>query len=180
MNNFWTDLPIGPNPPSRIYVIVEVPCGSSNKYEYDFEKGFFRLDRVLHSAVYYPGDYGLIPQTWSGDNEPLDILVSTTRPTFTGCVIVVRPIGVLKMEDEKGIDNKILGISLEDPIYDQVRNLKDVSKHFQAQISEFFISYKKLEPNKWVKLRGWNDAKAAQKMILAANQVYRKNIMKKT
>ncbi|RLI43209.1 inorganic pyrophosphatase, partial [Candidatus Bathyarchaeota archaeon] len=94
MTNLWRDLPTGPDPPHKVYTIVEVPNGCSNKYEFDCETGIFKLDRVLYSALYYPGDYGIIPRTWSIDEDPLDILVLTTKPTFPGCVMIARPIGV--------------------------------------------------------------------------------------
>lgn len=176
MANLWRDLPSGPNPPGRIYTIVEVPNGCSNKYEFDVETGAFKLDRVLYSALYYPGDYGIIPRTWSADEDPQDILVLTTKPTFPGCIMVVRPIGVLTTEDESGEDSKILGVPLGDPRFQEVTDIKDVAKHLKAEIEDFFLSYKRLEPKKWVKVKGWKDARTAEKMILLAIQLYKEKL----
>ncbi len=180
MINLWKDLQPGPNPPSRVYTIVEVPNGSSNKYELDCETGVFKLDRVLYSSLYYPGDYGIIPRTWSADGDPLDILVLTTKPTFPGCVMVVRPIGALTTEDESGEDDKILGVPVGDPRFQDVKDIKDVAKHLKAEIADFFLSYKKLEPKKWVKVKGWKDAKAAEDIILSAIQLYKEKFEKYT
>lgn len=172
MTNLWRDLPPGPNPPSRVYAIVEVPNGSVNKYEFDCEVGVFKLDRVLYSPVYYPGDYGIIPRTLSADGDPLDILVLTTRPTFTGCVMVAKPIGVLTTKDENGEDDKILGVPIGDPRFQEVSDVSDIAKHLRLEIADFFLSYKKLEPRKWVEVGGWKDAKAAESIIQAAIDLY--------
>jgi len=171
--NLWRDVPCGPNPPGEVYAIIEVPNGSTNKYKYDCKTGFFKLDRVLYSALYYLGDYGIIPRSWALDGEPLNILVLTTKPTFTGCIVATRPIGVLTTEDEGGEDDKILGVPLDDPRFEEVRNLDDISKHLKAEIAEFFVSYKKLEPKKWVKVKDWQDAKAAENIITTSFQLYR-------
>ena len=109
--NYIKDIPIG-NPPNEINVVIEVPKGSSNKYEYDEEHNYFKIDRALHSAVFYPFDYGFVPQTRSKDSDALDVIVLTEQPTFPGCVIRARPIGVLEMEDESGIDYKILSVPI--------------------------------------------------------------------
>jgi inorganic pyrophosphatase len=171
--NLWRDIPCGPDPPHRVYAVVEVPNGSTNKYKYDCKAGFFKLDRALYSSLYYLGDYGIIPRSWSLDGEPLDILVLTTKPTFTGCVITARPIGVLTTEDENGQDDKILGVPVDDPRFDEIRDIGDIAKHLKTEIADFFVNYKRLEPKKWVKVKEWKDAKAAEKMILAAFQLYK-------
>jgi inorganic pyrophosphatase len=176
MTNLWRDLPTGPDPPRMVYTVVEVPNGCSNKYEFDCETGIFKLDRVLYSALYYPGDYGIIPRTWSVDEDPLDILVLTTKPTFPGCVMTVRPIGALTTEDENGEDHKILGVPMGDPRFQEVMDIADVAKHLKAEIADFFLNYKKLEPRKWVKVKGWEDAKIAENIILLAIQRYGKKI----
>ncbi len=165
MANLWRDLPPGPKPPKRIYTIVEVPNGVSNKYEYDIELGVFRLDRVLYSALYFPGDYGIIPQTWFNDNDPLDVLVLTTKPTFTGCVLEARPIGVLTMEDEKGEDDKIIAVPVKDPRFDEVTDCSMMAGHLRAEIADFFLNYKNLEPRKWVKVKQWKESTVAEKII---------------
>jgi inorganic pyrophosphatase len=107
------------------------------------------------------------------DGEPLDILVLTTKPTFTGCVITARPIGVLTTEDENGQDDKILGVPVDDPRFDEIQDLNDIAKHLKTEIADFFVNYKRLEPKKWVKVKEWRDAKAAEKMILSASQLYK-------
>jgi len=173
MVNLWRDIPCGPDPPHKVYAIVEVPSGSTNKYKFDCEVGFFKLDRVLYSALYYLGDYGIIPRSWSLDGEPLDILVLTTKPTFTGCVITARPIGVLTTEDENGQDDKILGVPVNDPRFEEIQDINDVGKHLKTEIADFFVNYKRLEPKKWVKIKEWGDAKAAENLIFSAYQLYK-------
>ena len=171
--NLWRDLSGGPDPPYKIYAIIEVPNGSTNKYKFDCEAGFFKLDRVLYSALYYIGDYGIIPRSWSLDGEPLDILVLTTKPTFTGCVITTRPIGVLTTEDENGRDDKILGVPVGDPMFEEIHDLDNIAKHLKTQISDFFVNYKRLEPRKWVKIKEWKGSNAAEKTIDSAFQLYK-------
>lgn len=173
MVNLWSDLPPDPDPPRRVYTVVEVPNGCINKYEFDCETGIFKLDRVLYSALHYPGDYGIIPRTWSIDEDPLDILVLTTKPTFPGCVMTVRPIGVLTTEDESGEDDKILGVLLGDPRFQEVKDVTSIAKHLKAEIADFFLTYKKLEPKKWVRVKGWKDAEAAERIILSAMELYK-------
>jgi len=178
LTNLWRDLPSGPDPPKRIYTIVEVPNGVSNKYEYDIDLGVFRLDRVLYSALYFPGDYGIIPQSWYEDGDPLDVLVLTTKPTFTGCIMEARPIGILTMEDEKGEDDKIIAVPTHDPRFDEIKDISTVAQHIRAEIADFFVSYKKLEPHKWVKVKEWQDSPAAEKIILTAIKMYQERFKK--
>ncbi|MFX1301712.1 MAG: inorganic diphosphatase [Promethearchaeota archaeon] len=178
MTNLWRDLPPGPNPPKCIYTIVEVPNGVSNKYEYDIELGVFRLDRVLYSALYFPGDYGIIPQSWYEDDDPLDVLVLTTKPTFTGCILEARPIGILTMEDEKGEDDKIIAVPTHDPRFDEVKDISSMAQHLLAEIADFFVSYKKLEPHKWVKVKKWKDSPAAEQIILTAIKMFQERFKK--
>ncbi len=173
MTNLWRDLPPGPNPPTEIYTIVEVPNGISNKYEYNIEIGAFVLDRVLYSALYYPGDYGIIPQTWYVDEDPLDVLVLTTKPTFTGCIMIVRPIGALTMEDEEGEDDKIIAVPNGDPRFKEITECHHLAAHLKAEITDFFMHYKSLEPSKWVKVKEWKDAKVARKIINLAIKIYK-------
>lgn len=179
MTNMYHDLPTGPDPPKQVYMIVEVPNGVSNKYEYDIETGFFKLDRVLYSALFYPGDYGIIPQTWFTDNDPLDILVLTTKPTFPGCILTARPIGILTMEDEKGEDDKIIAVPVNDPRFDEVYNYSTMAHHLRTEIADFFLNYKKLEPHKWVKVKEWKDSPAAEKIILTAMKLYKERFGRK-
>jgi len=159
------ELPSGPNPPDEIYVLVEIPEGSQNKYELDKKFNMFVLDRVLHSPLHYPTDYGHIPSTLCEDGDPLDAMVLVTEPTFPGCIIRARPIGVIEMEDERGVDDKILAVPLDDPRFDHVKDISDISEHILKEIIHFFEMYKALEPNKWVKVKGWFGAEKAKELI---------------
>jgi inorganic pyrophosphatase len=141
----WHDIPAGPKIPGIVNVIVEIPKGSQNKYEYDKKTDMIRLDRVLFSPIFYVGDYGMIPQTLSEDGDPLDVLVLVTNPTYPGILIEARPIGLLKMKDGKRIDNKILCVANNDPRYSTYRNMKDVEEHTLKEISHFFQIYKLLD-----------------------------------
>jgi len=170
----------GPNPPERIFVFVEIPEGSQNKYEFDEKLKVFKLDRILHSPLHYPADYGHIPGTLCEDGDPLDVLVLVTEPTFPGCLIEARPIGAIEMEDEKGLDDKILAVPVHDPRFDHIKDIRDISQHTLKEITHFFEMYKALEPNKWVKIKGWLGAKEAKEKIKKAIQLYKeKKVIKK-
>ncbi|MDD5748017.1 MAG: inorganic diphosphatase [Actinomycetota bacterium] len=147
--------------PLKVNVIVEVPKGSRNKYEFDHESGRIKLDRVLFSAVHYPADYGYIPETSAEDGDEVDILVLIEEPTFPGCLIKARPIGLLEMEDEKGIDNKILAVPVDDPRWNYAKDISDIPQHLLSEIENFFLTYKKLEA-KNVESRGWQNSKATK------------------
>lgn len=136
---------------------IEIPTGSQNKYEYDEDKGAFILDRVLYSPMHYPAEYGYLKNTLALDGDPLDILVLTSFPTFPGCVIEARVIGVLIMTDDKGPDEKLLGVPVNDPRYDGVNTLEDIPQHKLKEIAHFFEVYKDLENKKTV-IEGWKDA----------------------
>ncbi len=153
-------------------VVIEIPKGSRNKYEYDDKRASFRLDRVLYSSVHYPTDYGFVPDTLAEDGDHLDVLVIVTEPTFTGCVILVRPIGVLSMTDEKGVDSKILAVPVRDPRFDEFHALKDVPAHLLLEIENFFATYKVLEGKATATL-GWADAPRAMEVIEAARTLGR-------
>ena len=168
------ELPPGPNPPDEIFVIVEIPEGSQNKYEYDKKLRIFVLDRVLHSPLHYPADYGHVPSTLCEDGDPIDVLVLMTEPTFPGCLVKARPIGVIEMEDEKGIDDKILAVPVDDPRFDHVNDIKDISEHILKEITHFFEMYKALEPGKWVKIKGWYGNEKAKEVIMRAIELYKK------
>jgi inorganic pyrophosphatase len=150
-----------------IDVVIEIPQGSRNKYEYDHVSHAIRLDRVLHSSVHYPSDYGFIPDTLSEDGDPLDVLVLVYEPTFPGCIIPVRPIGVLRMNDDKGYDEKILAVPAGDPRFDDVFDLPDLHGHWLREIENFFATYKLLE-EKNTELHGWKNAEAARQVIVHA------------
>ncbi|MHA1302406.1 MAG: inorganic diphosphatase [Candidatus Heimdallarchaeaceae archaeon] len=173
MKALWEELETGPNPPEEVYVIIENPKNNKNKYEYK-KDGVLVLDRVLHSSVHFPGDYGLIPRTYFEDGDPLDILVLITEPTFPGCVLAARPIGILKMRDEKGRDDKILAVASGDPFYHDVYTLKDIYAHSLEEIAEFFRTYKGLEHGKKTEVLGWGSKEEAFETITKSMQFYEK------
>jgi inorganic pyrophosphatase len=156
-------------------VLVEIPRGSRNKYEFDHQKGRIKLDRVLYSSVHYPTDYGLIPETLSPDGDELDALVMVEQPTFPGCLVTARPIGVLVMQDEKGEDSKILAVPLGDPRFAHVHRLSDVAGHWLREIENFFATYKHLQEIE-TDLKGWDDVEAAWRIIEEARDLYRRAI----
>lgn len=145
-------------------VLIEIPRGSRNKYEYDFDIKRIRFDRMLYSSMMYPADYGFIPETLALDNDPLDVLVWFTEPTFPGCVVEVKPIGVFYMSDDKGDDEKIICVPVSDPIANKMNDLSDLNEHFIKEVEHFFKVYKDLE-NKTVDVRGWGDRAAAEILI---------------
>jgi inorganic pyrophosphatase len=160
---------IGNNPPHDVNVIIEVPIGGEPiKYEMDKESGTLFVDRFLYTPMRYPGNYGFVPHTLSDDGDPIDVLVANTRPIIPGAVINVRPIGVLMMEDDGGGDEKIIAVPSPklSARYANVENYTQLPEITWKQIEHFFLHYKDLEPGKWVKLRGWGDAKQAQKLII--------------
>ena len=157
----------------NIQIMVEIPKGSRNKYEYDKELKQIRLDRVLHSPVHYPTDYGFIPDTLADDGDPLDVLVLIQEPTFPGCIIEVRPVGMLLMSDEKGVDQKILCVPVTDPFWKYAQEISDVPKHILTEIEHFFTIYKQLEEKKTV-VEGWRNRTEALKIITSAQQQYKK------
>ena len=146
--NLWKDIPTGPSAPEVVYAVVEIPKGSRNKYEYDKDKEAFALDRVLYSPFHYPGEYGIIPQSLWDDGDPMDILVIMDEPTFPGCIVAARPIGVLRMKDEKGNDDKIISVAENDPRLAEAKDLDWIPKHQLIEVEEFFRDYKKLEKGK--------------------------------
>lgn len=155
-------------------VLVEIPTGSQNKYEYDEEKGVFKLDRVLFSPMHYPTEYGYIEDTLALDGDPLDVLVYTTFPTFPGCVIESRVIGMLNMSDEKGQDEKLLAVPTEDPRFQHVHTLEDIPEHILNEIAHFFKVYKDLE-NKETKIGEWEGPDQAARVIDECFKRYEEN-----
>src|SRR5688572_8326478 len=147
MTNFL-ELPTGRDVPNVINAVIEIPKGSSNKYEYDKDYNVFRLDRTLYSPVHYPGAYGFIPQTHAEDGDPLDVVVIVENATFTGCLIEVRPLGVLIMRDDMGLDHKILAVPVNDPRMREVHGLQHLPSHYLAEVDYFFNIYKDLEGKK--------------------------------
>jgi inorganic pyrophosphatase len=148
----------------EIEVVIEIPKGSRNKYEYDKKRKAIKLDRMLFSAVHYPSDYGFISDTLAEDGDALDALVLVWEPTFPGCVIDAKPVGVFLMTDEKGSDEKVLCVPLKDPLWNHVNSLSDIPPHLLREIEHFFDIYKELE-NKAVKTRGWRDRERAEQTV---------------
>ena len=153
----------------QVDAVVEIPKGTQNKYEYDQEQGLFRLDRVLYSPVHYPADYGFVPRTIAEDGDPLDILVLISTPTFPGCLVPARVIGALTMEDDKGIDTKLLSVAAVDPRYDRVLELRHLSPHSISEIEYFFGIYKDLEGKKSV-VTGWRNRGFAETTLVKARK----------
>jgi inorganic pyrophosphatase len=150
--------------PGIINVLIEIAAGSKNKYEFDKDLNAFALDRVLFSSVQYPCDYGFIPNTLGDDGDPLDAMVIMDQPTFPGCVIAARPIGMLEMIDGGDRDEKILCVPDKDPRYAQVKSINDISQHRLDEITEFFKTYKNLE-KKVTEILGWKDASEVQALV---------------
>lgn len=163
----WHDLPTGPRPPAELNAIIEIPQGSRNKYELEKDSGLYRFDRLLYSSVHYPGDYGLIPRTLAEDDDPLDVLVLVTEPTFTGCLIRVRPIGVFEMTDADTLDEKLLAVPIRDPLFAEFQDVGDVAPHLLREVEHFFAVYKELEGTRTVSL-GWRDRAYAETVFTAA------------
>jgi inorganic pyrophosphatase len=154
--------------------LIEIPTGSQNKYEFDKEKGVFRLDRVLFSPMHYPAEYGYLEGTLAEDGDPLDILVLTSFPTFPGCMILSRVIGVLLMSDDKGRDEKLLAVPVDDPRFQTIRSLHDLAPHTLKEMEHFFQVYKDLE-NKQTQIEGWKDAAFASQLYEACLKRYQEN-----
>lgn len=163
MTNYLA-LPIGDGAPAEVNAVIEIPRNDTNKYEYDKQLNVFRLDRNLYSPVHYPGDYGFIPSTLSDDGDPLDVLVLVDAPSFTGCVMTVRPIGVLKMVDQGRQDEKILAVGLNNPVFREVTDYQQLYPHLLLEIEHFFTIYKELEA-KTTKIVGWEDADKARDIV---------------
>lgn len=157
-------MPIGPNAPRLINAVIEIPRDSVNKYEYDKELHVFRLDRTLFSPVHYPGDYGFIPCTLGLDGDPLDVLVLVEAPSFPGCLMEVRPIGVLRMMDQGKSDEKVLAVAESDPMFLQIQDYSQVFPHRLREIEHFFSIYKSLE-GKETEITGWAGAEDARQII---------------
>lgn len=149
-------------------VVIEIPRGSRNKYEVDHETGRIFLDRVLFTGFVYPVDYGFFENTLGLDGDPLDALVLLEYPLFPGVGVKVRPVGVLNMTDEAGIDSKIVVVPYKDPRWSHIQDIEDVPEHTRAEIEHFFTHYKDLEPGKFVKTEGWGTAAEAETIVHAA------------
>lgn len=162
--DWYKKIPAGPGTPGIVNTIVEIPKGRRCKFEVDKDTGLFKLDRYLYSSAMYPGDYGFIPRTLAEDSDPLDVLVMVNEPTFTGCLIEARPLGLFKMTDRQVPDFKVLAVPAEDPIFAEYDDLWRVPPHFLREVEHFFATYKQLEGASVTPL-GWDGAAAARKEI---------------
>lgn len=164
-----SQISIGKNPPDEVNVLIENPLGGEPvKYEMDKESGFMFVDRFLHTAMFYPGNYGFIPHTLSGDGDPVDVLVIGRTPVMPGVIMPCRPVGVIMMEDEGGMDEKVIAVPVQKlhPYYENVESYKDLRPIMREQIEHFFTHYKDLEKGKWAKTGQWGDQNEAKRMIL--------------
>lgn len=169
-------VPPGKNPPEDVYVVVEIPQGSSIKYEVDKESGMIFVDRFLYTAMHYPFNYGFVPQTLADDGDPVDLLVISQQPVAPGSVIRCRPIGALEMRDEEGVDTKLIAVphSKLDPTYDSIKSVEDLPKALLDKIKHFFEHYKELEPGKWVKVESFKGVEFAYEEIRKGIENYKK------
>jgi len=165
------DIDPGPECPEVVRAIIEIPQNSANKYEYDGTLGVFRMDRALYSPMHYPGDYGFIPGTLADDNDPLDVLVLVQQPSFPGCLIEVRPVGMLNMVDNNERDQKVLAVPTKNPRYDQIHTMDQIFSHVKREIEHFFSIYKELE-GKVTKMQGWGGPREVRKAISEARERY--------
>ena len=165
------DLDPGPDCPEIVRMVVEIPKNSANKYEYDKETGVFRLDRALYSPMHYPGDYGFVPGTLAEDGDPVDVLVLVEEPSFSGCMIAVRPLGMLDMLDQNEPDQKLLAVPNRNPRFDVWRSIDDVLPHMLREIEHFFTIYKELEGKK-TEIRGWKGPAEAREILRAGRERY--------
>jgi len=165
------DLEPGPDIPELVRMIVEIPKNSNNKYEYDGALAVFRLDRPLYSPMFYPGDYGFIPGTIADDGDPLDIIALVETPSFPGCLIEARPIGVLNMLDQDQLDQKILAVPERSPRYRSVHSLDQIAMHVRRELEHFFAIYKELE-GKRTSMQGWGGPPDAWQAVLRSRERY--------
>ena len=165
-----TEIGPGKNAPNYVYAVIEIPKDSYIKYEIDKETGMIFVDRILYTSMIYPFNYGFIPGTLEEDGDPVDILVLSFEPLAPGSIIEVKPIALLDMEDEEGIDTKVVAVPKPkiDPRFSNINNLNDIDSATKKKIEHFFEHYKELEPGKWVKIKGWRDAEEAMKRIKIA------------
>lgn len=170
-------IPVGDDPPHSLNVVIEVPVGGEPvKYEFDKESGALFVDRILHTPMRYPANYGFVPHTLCGDGDPLDALVIARSPFVPGCVVRARPIAVLRLEDEAGGDEKLLCVPVDAtfPYYEAVDEAEHLPAIIMQQIEHFFTHYKDLEPKKWVRVGKWGDAAEAKQLVLDAIELAKK------
>ncbi len=171
--NLWKDIPVGDKPPKLLNMVIEVTSDSRDKYEYNPEWEVFVLDRIIPSSVIFPVEYGFVPQTCCDDGDPLDIMALSFEPLEVGAVARVRVIGALVIEDENGIDPKILSVLKNDRRFEGYTDIADIHVHELVEIQEFFETYKRLEPHKWARTKGWKNASEANDIVKNAIQKYK-------
>lgn len=174
MKNLWHDVPCG-NTPSELNVIIEIPRGSSNKYEIDKETGLIALDRANYTATPYPFDYGFVPQTLWEDGDALDVIVLTTYPLLPGILVRVRPVAIMHMNDSGESDDKIIAVPVDDKRWDDVHDLADLNKHTLKEFAHFFETYKALkstEKQYVVTISGYGDKKTAEQAVIKSLELY--------
>ena len=169
--NLWHDLTLGEKAPEQFRVIIEIPKGSKNKYEIDKETGLIKLDRAMKTAQDYPFDYGFAPQTLWEDNDPLDVILLTTYPLHPGIMVDVRPVAVMRMIDGGEGDDKIITVPVNDPRWEEVKDLQDINKHTVKEIQHFFETYKQIE-NKVVEISGWEGRESAIEAVKKSVELY--------
>ncbi len=175
--NLWHDVSLGDKAPLEFNTIIEIPRGSSNKYELDKETGLMRLDRVLYSAMFSPMDYGFLPQTYWYDNDPLDVLVMTTYSLIPGVLVKVRPVAVVRMIDGGEKDEKIIAVPVEDPRFDGVKDLSDIENHILKEVKHYYEHYKDLEDKK-VEVTNIEGAEVARSVVKEGMELYEKKFGK--
>jgi len=177
--NLWHEISPGKNNPDEVNTIIEINKGSSNKYEIDKETGLIALDRAMHTAQSYPFDYGFVPQTLWDDDDALDVVVLTTYPLAPGILVKVRPVAIMNMIDGGEADDKIIAVPLDDPRWDEVKELKDINKHTLKEIEHFFSTYKKLQ-KKEVEISGFKGASDAKEAISRSLKLYKEKFSNNT
>jgi len=155
--------------------VVEIPRGSRNKYEYDPELGAIKLDRFISASVVFPTDYGYVPDTLAPDGDPLDVLMCVSEPTFPGCVVPAKVVGLFRMADEKGPDDHVVCVPLNDPGWNSVQDVDDLPAQLRSEIAHFFAIYKDLDPDRHSEVGGWDDRQAALETIAKARKMFREN-----
>ncbi len=170
LGNKMESLDAGKDAPKLVNAFIEIPKQSNVKYEYDEKSGAMKVDRILHTSMVYPYNYGFIPGTLGEDGDPIDIMVISTAAFSPGSFVIAKPIAVLLMRDEEGVDSKLIAVPTEkvDPEYGRLNGVKEISEHTKSMIAHFFSYYKSIEPGKWAKVEGWEDAAVAQELIKKA------------
>lgn len=176
MNNPWHDVAFGENAPKVVNGIIEIPKGNRAKYELDKESGMLKLDRVLFSSVYYPANYGFIPQTYCDDNDPLDILVISQIDIVPMCIVSAKVIGVMRMIDGGEADDKVIAVAEGDPSVNHINDISELPQHFISELQSFFEDYKKLE-HKTVKVEGFQNNELAREIVSKAISDYKEKFI---